>query len=517
MLDRNEFEPGFPQWTELGQVTGLDPLGMQRPIEVVYQSLLPGISNITLRLRYYSFFPWLLDAYARRSGSTDMEDFRIFQRRAEALFALTCVRGDHEPGVAGIEWAMRVERSLGSDPSTDQAIEFADGADPDAGPDNRYLKNKGGAFGGAYASQLREMNLIRMDDPELPVPYCMNAAMPLAEAMWNELGDLAEVFLAAVEAGRVTVEELDRLAPIKPSRVREGSPEQEALVAILTGRHQDAGASDIRRRQTLLRLLELSEKLRRAPRADDAKWAWFETNDHDRPDDDQDVLGLWSLYQASDLMRLAYEGILSAGLRILNRAPFSRQPLAALVADIAGLSGIDATEPWSESLAALAAEATPGTTARNAQARLLGAEKTSEDADEIRAALELIAALWAKRGDYRAETMGWLRAADHFRSYATELSHFESLLDRPARSALSEIISDRIIKRHLWVASRKFRNQRAYTFLLEPDDGMLRYRTGLTVSPSSPRIDQAVQFLRDARLLDDDGPTELGLKEIERQ
>ena len=49
--------PGFPEWTELGQDGGLHPLGMQRPIEAIYQSLLPGISTITLRYRYYFFFP----------------------------------------------------------------------------------------------------------------------------------------------------------------------------------------------------------------------------------------------------------------------------------------------------------------------------------------------------------------------------------------------------------------------------------------------------------------------------
>ena len=37
-----DFGPGFPEWTELGQDGGLDPLGMQRPIEAIYQSLLPG-------------------------------------------------------------------------------------------------------------------------------------------------------------------------------------------------------------------------------------------------------------------------------------------------------------------------------------------------------------------------------------------------------------------------------------------------------------------------------------------
>jgi hypothetical protein len=51
LLDEFDFGSGFPEWTELGQEAGLDPLGMQRPIEVIYQSLLPGISTITLRLR----------------------------------------------------------------------------------------------------------------------------------------------------------------------------------------------------------------------------------------------------------------------------------------------------------------------------------------------------------------------------------------------------------------------------------------------------------------------------------
>lgn len=55
-MDEIHLGPGFRVWSERGQETGLDSLRMQRLIELVYQSLLPGISTITLRLRYYSFF-----------------------------------------------------------------------------------------------------------------------------------------------------------------------------------------------------------------------------------------------------------------------------------------------------------------------------------------------------------------------------------------------------------------------------------------------------------------------------
>src|SRR3546814_2765766 len=83
-----ELGQGFPEWTELGQDSGLDPLGMQRPIEVIYQSLVPGISTITLRYRYYSFFPFILRHYEENIRHPDPKEFRKFQRRCEALFEI---------------------------------------------------------------------------------------------------------------------------------------------------------------------------------------------------------------------------------------------------------------------------------------------------------------------------------------------------------------------------------------------------------------------------------------------
>lgn len=78
----------LPQWTTKIDKRGLDPLGMQNAGVVLYQALLPGISNITLRMRYYGFFCWLSDAYARRGVATDFEIWRQWVRRAEALLAL---------------------------------------------------------------------------------------------------------------------------------------------------------------------------------------------------------------------------------------------------------------------------------------------------------------------------------------------------------------------------------------------------------------------------------------------
>jgi hypothetical protein len=514
--DENRFRPGFPQWTELDQQTGLDPLGMQRPTEMVYQSLLPGISSITLRLRYYSFFPWIIDAYAHRNGSTDMEIFRVFQRRAEALYALVCAHGEKETGIAGINWAIRKLEKLGNNPKPEQIIAFADGADMDSNSQNRYLKNKGGAFGGIYASQLRQLNLVYLDDPEILVPNCTNTAMPLVGAMQSEMGELADLFFDTIDQGSVTIETLDKLKQMKPSQIRPNSAEHEALTAVLTGRQDSATASDELRRQTMLELLKLSQHLGKVPVVDEAKWHWFKTHSEKKPTGHINILQFWSLYQASDLMRLAYEGILSTGLRLLNNAPMSRQTFSVLVSDIVDAADLDSAASLSDFLNGSLNDFTPASTAHQATLELLEAERIGESSDEIRAALRLIVALWNKRRDYPKEIMERLQAADHFQSYETEFRFFEELIDQPVRDALGKIIATRVIKRHLWVASRKFRNQKAYTFLMEPDDGMLRYRTNFIVDASSPRIGQALQFLRDAKLLDDNGLTPWGRSEIER-
>ena len=52
----------LPEWTERAEKRGLDPLGMQNLGVALYQRLMPGISNVTLRMRYYGFYCWLGDS-----------------------------------------------------------------------------------------------------------------------------------------------------------------------------------------------------------------------------------------------------------------------------------------------------------------------------------------------------------------------------------------------------------------------------------------------------------------------
>ena len=80
----------------LNFIKGLDPLGLQNSSDATFSMLLPGLNNVTGRLRYYSFYCWLLDEYSKRIGSTNPKDQQQFIRRAEYIIALASQYYQHE-------------------------------------------------------------------------------------------------------------------------------------------------------------------------------------------------------------------------------------------------------------------------------------------------------------------------------------------------------------------------------------------------------------------------------------
>src|SRR5215469_8556854 len=152
-----------PNWTDYRKKSGLDPLGMQNTSVALYQRLLPGISNVTLRMRYYGLFAWLSSVYARRIGDTNPKSWQRFVRRAEALYALAAQTRGGEGGIAGILWA---QRKLGD---ANGEVSFAEDTEP--GSRSHYLKQAWGAFGAAYQSQLFEIGVFsEASGHAIPVP-----------------------------------------------------------------------------------------------------------------------------------------------------------------------------------------------------------------------------------------------------------------------------------------------------------------------------------------------------------
>src|SRR3546814_9816613 len=78
-------QDGDPYWTKTGSWTmGLDPLGLQATSIRIYQSLVPNITNITNRLRYYAYFPWLIELRSEEHTS----ELQSLMRISYAVFCL---------------------------------------------------------------------------------------------------------------------------------------------------------------------------------------------------------------------------------------------------------------------------------------------------------------------------------------------------------------------------------------------------------------------------------------------
>jgi hypothetical protein len=329
---------------------------------------------------------------------------------------------------------------------------------------------------------------------------------------------MAEVFFDVVKARSVSISVLDQLKGMKPAAMQAGGEEHRLLSDILFGKAVTPSAGDLMRRRTMLMLLALTESLQRIPRAEDAKWHWF--GDHlggEASSDvttDQDVRKFWALYQACDLTRLAYETILSAALTLLEMSTSRRLTLENLVDQLVGFIAPPEDQTWQDFKQTLLSSDGPAVTAEGHAAKMIEAIASGSTEDQVRSSVALMAALVEKASELTSFMDQALNAGEHFQSLRTEVRFLQERGTVSAKAVVDLMIRDRILKRHLWVASRKFRNQKAYTFLMEPEDSVLRYRDHFRVSPSSPRLDQALRFLSDVKLIDEGGLTDIGRAEL---
>jgi hypothetical protein len=302
---------------------------------------------------------------------------------------------------------------------------------------------------------------------------------------------------------------------MKPAALTPGSDEHRLLSNILLGHADKARPSDKTRRQTLRMLLDLTAANRSIPKAEDVKWRWYEADviADDPAKDADEVRRLWVLYQACDLMRLAYEAILSAALTTLAASNSRRLTLNELVDELVDHAECPADISWSGFEQELRT-AQDAEEARRYCAALLNAVSTGTPQELVKAALPLIGVLIEKATQFGPLMEKSLSIGEHFQSLRTEVGFLERRSADNAKSTIKALFRDRILKRHLWVASRKFRNQKAYTFLMEPDDSFVRYRDHFRVTPSSPRLEQALRFLKDVMLIDESGLTAFGRAEM---
>src|SRR5689334_18847909 len=144
-------------------IRGLDHLGVQAPCIALYGQLLPGITNVTDRARYYSFYPWVIWSLERRFPKSDYSAFVERYRRADCLFTLIAERharrtdGDaerHGTAMVGRNTLVPALSAIEDGGSTKLSKYTAQDSD------TRYFKNRMGGLGQYYAGMLTNLAVL---------------------------------------------------------------------------------------------------------------------------------------------------------------------------------------------------------------------------------------------------------------------------------------------------------------------------------------------------------------------
>lgn len=519
---------GVPRWTSKEEKRGIDPLGMQTTSVELYQELLPGISNVTLRMRYYGLYAWLADSFARNVHDKSVGVWQRYIRRSEALYALVAAHDGGAAGVAGTRWAKRKLEAAEKD-----EISFDRHTD-NPGGNAQYLKQAFGAFGAAYGSQLREIGLLdECEDHDIPIPS-EGVGEALADAFRRAIGPIASRFLSAADAGVVTKAQLKQMAPMLPSYIEAESRERQIYEDLLFARIGPQSENARSRRDTLRLVLHISQAFNSYVAASDVRWSLYAQRDGEGETLQESAGGcqeqrlFWALYHANDLLHVAYEALFEYTLGILGTAPAGME-LSELVDKVSSrLEQALATyqaDSWSSLLTALSPPANawsdeePLSEFFLASDLLYRSDPLTVSPDDFGAnALKLLAILhrrWGAMVDEIASQRPTTVKESFSRSIVTEVRFLDANATEPLRWLIALLIKARVVERHLWVAVRKLRGQGDYTFLLEADEGKVRVRKKEGPVLTNPRLASAIAFLWDISLMDDNGPTEAGLAAME--
>jgi hypothetical protein len=516
-------------------IKGLDHLGVRAPCENLYAQLVPGITNVTDRARYFSFYPWLIRAVEQHTGRLKERPFFQILRRADCL--LTLIAAHHQSmaeELKPLHGAMIGANTLF--PALDGleeggSLRLSEYAATDA-EEGRYFKNKLGGLGQYYLGTLREADVLA-GDLRSGVHYRDERGLKLAQAFAH--GVDRQKFFAALESDEIKTETLNELLSFCPCQLRANEPEHSALADLFFNREGDfyepEGAP---RRLTLILLLDLTERLQgtdneltvdangvdlfRAcayagalPGGESWSFNLAGLEQHRRG---------WQYYHRYELFSVAMQGLFWAGLdelqeqgiRLAHSGEYRQWFVDTFACELEGggeesfgsavrrtASELLPLELWNE----LEHEVQLGWQIHN---RSRAADAPLQRRQVLRTAMKILLALAAREQETEAHhTVGL--PPHYLMQYPVNLPNFEQHAwdvwkNMPVRELLGWLSARWGVEAHLRVALRKLRYESRDTFKVKPTDQGLVVTEAPLPSFTSPRLKQSLQILYDLRAIE---------------
>lgn len=521
-------------------IDGLDHLGIELVSVNLYQAMLPGLTNVTERARYYSFYPWIIHRYAQDGPKNRSKvAWRNWFRALDFTFAAACMAYEKEldedlgSSVVGADLADRLIKDELPSAKIDLHGPSAVGESGNVPQSGAYFKNPEGGFGQYYKGPLRELGvLLQHGAATWPDVQLSNYAGKRVAETLDQKKAFAELEAFAIE-GSARLSELARIGKtIHPRAIQADSEEATILRQLFFGNDstlcQGQQSEHIQwRRASLLLMLQY---LREAGVIEDSlaysfRWACVTRYLPDGrpwpiPEPISNAVLAWGSYQRNDLLNYCLECIFYAALKEVDREPCRPNELVTLLADraMAAISG-DANRPSFPALPSKVADWVTATRLPDASggADPWGPLSTRGLADWLESALadddmiavpalaaRLLGRLATDTGECNSHPFALIPNAVEMAS--SHEVHLRRWWDRAGSRSLEdtsqflrELFLEWVIYRHLRVATRKLANQGVSTFKYRPEEGHLLLVAERLPRPTytAPRVRQGFRIAED--------------------
>jgi len=236
-----------------GFKAGRDPMGVQNSSIATYSCLLPGMTNLTGHIRYYSIYCWLLDEFDKldKQGHIELHQYN-FIRRAEYIMAFI-MKNEEVNSVVGSNFIAHKNHTI----LADGAYDIAAGADYEQ--KDKYWSFKTGAFGQYYLGSLIHYKLVKIEEGRF---YLRDKGKEMAKAVSVSIDQNAQnLFLKSIISGKLYESDIPALLSIGLHKIKADSNEWKCLNMLLI--EKDIDGSTLRRDSVFLMLSDLSRGIKR--------------------------------------------------------------------------------------------------------------------------------------------------------------------------------------------------------------------------------------------------------------
>ena len=231
----------YPKWIKYDakHISGEDHLGLLSVGIAISDILLPGITSITIRARYYSFLCWVIEDFWKQSGKKTVANFKIFLRKREMAYIFANISQPNEYGVAGSTKGNKYWQESGQMISVNR----------------KYLKNDYGALS-LYGNPMVSCNLLVYAGnpvPKTKEPFGKEAARAFEETISKTSYYLK--YLNSEEIPKSVLQEYGEVASLN-MLASKNSMDREVLRKVFFNIN-DQDFTSVQRRETLTYLLHI--------------------------------------------------------------------------------------------------------------------------------------------------------------------------------------------------------------------------------------------------------------------